>query len=93
MCPGTSYRALHQEEKKNVFRCCNGLEHSQQWQCYLQGPGLKSHTYDQWSVSPVTGFLHSTIPMLRSVTCAPMNLLKAIKGTFDAPNQKKLTQA
>ena len=49
-----------------------------------------SPTYDQWSFSLVTRFLHST-PTLTSVPCAPINQLNAIRGACKT-SKKKLTK-
>ena len=59
-------------------RWCNGLAYLQQWLCYLKGPGL-SPIYNQWSFSPVTRFLHSTIKPLNVNICA-MRLNKGRQG-------------
>ena len=59
-----SFCDIYYKEFFKRARWRNGLACFQEWLCYLQGPGFESHLR-QWSFSPVTRFLHSTIESKR----------------------------
>ena len=70
---------------------CNGLAHLQQWPCYLQVPGFKSHLRSvEFFTSKKVSLLTNLTPMLTSVPCAPINQLKAVRGTCKTLKLKEI---
>ena len=60
-------------------RWCNGLACLQQWPCYLQGSGFKSHLRSMkfFACNKVSSLNNQT---LTSVSCAPIIQLKSYQG-------------